>query len=266
MISSYHLYLTGTKASLRSQTGLSQRIKEVAHWQWDGNDPSSLELVPDIAGRFGTGLHVYVGSALSQFIALELPNGLLNIEEQRVAAKAQMQSQLGLNVGEWDFAISLQHGSNTVIVCAVRRNLLERVRELARGLRLRLVSFRPYIVGVWDSVQTHQRSNSVSSFVLLALEDDAFTVFVAEDYGIIAMNSMQHTRETGLVDREIKRLGYTLPIETLNKICIAIPGGGVGLAAGHLNNLVSNSEFLARPIYADFRDLLFSTNPEEGDL
>ncbi len=258
MTEAIHLYIGGKQVIARRQSGYPwrRRTEPLGAWDWDAAAPSSLTFDQlALPTKRRVNLHVYVGSALSRFMALALPAGLRDLGEQRAAAQAQMQQQLGLNPADWNFTLDPQRPPAKSVVCAVRRNVIERIEALSTQHGLRLMSLQPYVAGVWNAFQ--ERKNAPES-ALIAIEEDAFTVFVASAGALESMSTLYHRRESGLVEREIKRLGMSAGgVE--QEIGVALSNGLAGMAQTNPDRILLKAAYLKEAIYADFRDLLFAS-------
>lgn len=269
MIDSYHLYLSASEAMLRRQSGMPwrRRVEQLGAWRWDASRPASLMLERFAPrGRLRAPLHVYVGSALSKFMAFDLPVGLRSPQEQRAAAQAQMQHQLGLNAADWELALDAGTGVGKSVACAVPRQVSARVAMLASEHRLRLVSLRPYVTAVWNMVraQNSRATDGGAPSALLALEGDAFSILMERSGQMVAVSAMRHGREAGLVEREIKRLGYALGADGQSRIQLALSAQLDGIAPAHAGKIVRNPAGAPACLYIDFRDLLLPGVAVEG--
>lgn len=204
-------------------------------------------------------LHIYIGSALSKFMAVSLPPSLKNEKEQQLAAQAQMVNQLGLNPSEWQFSMDLVRQPDKSVVCAIRRNVIERIRMLADENDLRLVSLKPYVVGVWNAMDAYRQGASESRSALMAVESDAFTLLVNRFGKVESASTLLHHCEGGLIDREIRRLGFSLDAGEEQSIHLAVTDELLNLAQANTGKILSKNAFLKNEIYADFRDLLFAS-------
>jgi hypothetical protein len=266
MNESLHLYLNATEVHLRRVGGppWRRKVEELNASAWDMADPGSLKLdgLPP-AGAWRRPLHVYAGSALGKFMAIDLPQGLRDESEARAAAQAQMQHQLGLQAADWHFTLDRAVAPAKSIVCAVRRNAMERLQSLAQENGLRLVSLKPFVAGVWNAVQRKAAGDGVAQSALVAIEDDAFTVLVEASGKLVSMSTLSHRRESDLVDREIRRLGYSFGTETHGAIRIALPRHLSALAQAVPEKVVLREDYMEQGLYANFRDLLFASSPGE---
>lgn len=270
MNESLHLYLNGTQALLRRQSGWPWRrgVAPVAAFAWDAQHPASLVF----AGLPGLGktppgrislprtLHVYAGSALCRFMAVDLPPGLRDEAEARAAAQGQMQHQLGLQPGDWEFSLDRAAGAGKSVACAARRVVVERVRALAQEHGLRLVSFRPFIAGVWNAL--HEKRAAAPDAALLAVEHDAFTTFIERAGKLDAVGSLAHQRPDDLAERELRRLSYSFGGDAQETIRLLLPEALRTQATAHAGKMPRRADYLHAGLYADFRDLLFQ--PDEG--
>jgi hypothetical protein len=159
---------------------------------------------------------------------------------------------------DWNFTLDPLAPPAKSVVCAVRRNVVERLEALTAESGLRLVSLTPYVVGVWNAFQ--ERKNEPES-ALIAIEEDAFTVFVGSGGALESINTLSHRRESGLVEREIKRLGISSS-GVRQGIGVALPGSLAGMAQTNPDSILVKTAYLKQDIYADFRDLLFAPETE----
>lgn len=263
MNESLHLYLNATEANLRRRSGppWRRKIEQLAVSVWDMDDPASLkpEGLPS-ARTWRRPLHVYIGSALSKFMAIDLPQGLRDESEVRAAAQAQMQHQLGLQATDWHFTLDRNATPGKSIVCAIRRDAIERLHLLSQENGLRLVSLKPFVAGVWNAVQSKRKGDASEGLALVAIENDAFTVFVEAAGALVSMNTLSHRCESDLVDREIRRLGYSAGAHALDAIRVALPPHLSALAQAASDRLIRHGDYLEHALYADFRDLLFGSS------
>lgn len=262
MIDAYHVYLSASVVLVRRQTGFWRwrRIEELARWQWDAGVPASLDFgaLPLRARRHAT-LSVYAGSALGKFMALDLPAGLSGEHEERAAAQAQMQHQLGLNPAQWEFTLDRVPAPGKSVACALRADVVARVRQLARERGLRLLSIRPFVAGVWNAVQRRRTPAAAASgaSALMAVESDAYTIVIENDGVLESMSALSHRREADVVNRELRRMAYAPGADAQRQIRLAVSGDSVGLALAHADKIVARGDYLRHALYADFRDLLF---------
>ncbi len=260
MIESFHLYITGKEAYLRRQTGLPwrRRVEVVDQWHWDPAVPASLlRASMGVKKWYRPRLHVYVGSALCKFMAVALPLELHAIDELRAAGQAKMQHQLGLNAADWVFTLDSASPGGKAIVCAARRNVMDRVHELTAKTGLRLWSLKPYVVGIWNVAQKKVRAATPSATALIAIEEDAFTVWMTRAGILDAMNTLGHAREPELVSREMKRLAFILGDDANENIGLALAPSLSSMMPPNAGKLLLRSAYVKENRYADFRDLLF---------
>jgi hypothetical protein len=255
MTDSYHLYLTGTQVFARHETGLlRRRIEPLATWNWDAAEPSSLTFEP--LGRSSArraNLHVYTGSALSKFTTMDLPAGLRDMDERRAAAQAHLHQQLGLHAAEWTCTLDPAAPSGKAVICALRRGVIERLRELSGANVLRLVSLRPYVAGVWNAFAR----NCLAQSALMAIEHDAFTLLVARGGVVESISGLSHRRENDLLEREIKRMAFSTGASAQEHLRLALPDTLLPMAHAHAEKIILKADYLSKAMYPDFRDLLF---------
>lgn len=268
MIDAYHIYLNGSEVLLRRQTGWWRwrRVEEVARWQWDAAVPVSLNFdALQLRKRRYATLAVHVGSALGKFMMIELPVGLQGEDEERAAAQAQMQHQLGLLPGQWEFTLDHQPQRGKLVACAVRADIGARLRQLARDRGLRLLSLRPYVAGVWNAMQLRPASPVTASDAdraVMMVENDAFTIVIEREGKMDAISAMAHRREADLINREIRRMAYSLGEDGQRHIRLAVTSEIQPLAQLHGEKVLRRDDYLHAAVYADFRDLLFQLPPQ----
>jgi len=267
MIDSYHLYLTSSKALLRKESGLpwKRKIELVGESGWNASQPSSLALHGATGGkRLRPTLCLYVGSALCKFMVLDLPPTLRNDRERRVAALAQMQHQLGLEAGAWEVSLDALEVGGKFLACAIPRALAERLRTLSKESGLRLVSVRPYFAAVWNAQVASLVANEAQTQALLAIESDAFTSLVAKDGKVVAISAMPHHSETGLVEREIKRLTFSMGAQAVASLRVVFAKEVQELSQAYADKRVCTGSDVSGLPYADFRELLSHDHTGQG--
>jgi hypothetical protein len=263
MIDAYHIYINASEVMLRRQTGWGRwrRIEELARWQWESATPASLNFAAlELRKRRYATLAVHVGSALGKFMMLQLPPGLQGEQEERTAAEAQMQHQLGLNPGQWEFTLDHLPARGKVVACALRADIGARLRQLANEHSLRLLSVRPYVAGVWNAVQLWRGPTAPASdggSAVMMVERDAFTIVIEKNGAMEAMSAMTHRRESEMINREMRRMAYSLGEDAQGQIRLAIVGELLPLAQLHAEKMLQLDDYLQPVLYADFRDLLF---------
>jgi hypothetical protein len=265
MIDSYHLYLNETRVLLRRQSGFPwrRRVHALGEWRWDAERPSSLNLEGlQLKKRGRVDLHVYVGSGLCKFMTIILPPGLNGAEEQRAAGQAQLQHKLGLDPADWQCAVDVLAPPNKSVLCAVRHTLLERIQALSDALGFRLVSFKPFIAGIWNATHGRRSPAAEEESVLLMVENDAFTVLVDTNGVVESLSALSHSGEPDLIDREIRRVSYALGGGAEERIRLAVSPDLLELARAHPERLVHKGAAGTQILYADFRDLLLGTMAE----
>ncbi|NHQ90515.1 hypothetical protein [Janthinobacterium lividum] len=265
MIDAYHIYLNGSEAMLRRQTGWGRwrRVEEMARWQWEAGMPASLNFgALELRQRRYATLAVHLGSALGKFMILELPAGLQSEQEEHAAAEAQMQHQLGLNPGQWEFTLGPLPGRKKVVACALRADIGARLRQLASEHGLRLLSMRPYVAGVWNAMQLRRGPSAPAlpdDRAVIMIERDAFTIVIEKDGAMAAMSAMTHRREPDMINREIRRMAYSLGEDAQQHIRLAVASELLPLAQLHTEKVLEQHDYLQPVLYADFRDLLFQS-------
>ena len=263
MIDAYHVYLNASEVLVRRQTGWGRwrRIEELGRWPWDAAVPASLHFdALVLRPRRHATLCVYAGSALGKFMVIELPAGLHGAMEERAVAQAQMQLQLGLQPGLWDYALDRVPGAGKAVACALRADIGLRLRQLAGQRGMRLLSLRPYAACAWNAMQSPlapAEAAGLEAGVLMLVEQDAFTIFTQNDGVIDAVSALAHRREADLVNREVRRLAYALGDDAQRRIRLALTADLAPLAHLHADKIVQRDDYLDSPLYADFRDLLF---------
>ena len=230
-------------------------------WEWDAATPSSLNFdrIKAVKERRSR-LYVYAGSALIKLLTIKLPANLQEGREQKLAAQAHMQDQLGLNPEEWELAIDLARLPVASTVCAIRRSFMNRVRELSTQNNLRLVSLKPFVAGVWNAFQNKQMPVSGTRSALIMIERDAFTTVVDQSGTVELITTLLHMQEGDLVERELRRLAFSGNEIASSNIRLAIPNDLLDLANNHWDKALRQSDYLQPAKYADFRDLLFLHN------
>lgn len=265
MIDSYHLYVSEERVLLRRQSGFLwwRRVQAHGEWRWDPSTPYSLDLANlQLKKRGRADLHVYVGSSLCKFMTIRLPMGLKGAEEQCAAGQAQLHHQLGLDPAEWQCAIDVLAPPHKSVLCAVRHTLLEGIRKLSDKHGFRLVSFKPFIAGIWNAAQEIRHSGTAEESVLLMVENDAFTVLVDRKGVVDSLSALSHNREPDLIDREIQRVSYSLGGGAEERIRLAVSPDLLDLARAYPARLLQSGAAGRKTLYADFRDLAFGTVAE----
>jgi len=257
MINQLHVYLTGDRILLRRQTGWLWRreMEPLEPLRWNADDPATLTLPPTTRAFPRASLHVYLGAALCQLMTLKIPASGLGRGEAQVIALATLQHELGLPPGEWDCALDDAYPAGKSPACAMRRSLLDRLRAAATQGGYQLVSVRPLAACLWNIAREQPGWHDAASKALLSIEDDAFSVLVEHAGVLSSVLTLPHNGEPGLVERELRRIGYSvegdMPVnarlalcnDRLNLLCrpqqrlSLTPGGGA--------------------LFADFRDLFF---------
>ncbi|MBJ7308991.1 hypothetical protein ACFOLJ_06355 [Rugamonas sp. CCM 8940] len=256
-----HLYLTGSKGYVRRHAGWGWRRRTELLGQFDWHAGAPLDLAPWLGRHWRTSLHVHLGSALCRLMALEIPAGAKDAAEAQAIASASLQHEFGLGAAQWLCTVERAPAGQKSAVCAMRRELLERLRAAAPGPQLRLVSVKPLLAGVWSALPRRGGADASPS-ALLAVEEDAFTVVVTQAGKLLAMHALPHRGEADLVERELRRLGHSYGMAMETRVGLALARGQQGLLGEHHRLLLSGREHLRRRHYADFRDVLFAG--EEG--
>lgn len=266
MIETFGLYLTGHEAYLRRTTEYFGRgpIDDVGQWEWNFSEPPSLNLdvVAQLPGSKRRSLHVYLGSALCNFVVGELPDSVRDRESSAVAS-AQMAHGLGLTHSEWEFTSQTAGGGRKTFTCALRKNAAERIRFLAAAHRLKLVSMKPFVANLWNECTRIDSLGDESNLALVAIENDTFTTLIAKHGFIQSINRFFHRRESDVVTREVNRLQLSYGMD--QKIGVALPAT-LRPCVDHQQEYViqgNGSQILQRRL--DFVDLMFK-NEEGGTL
>ncbi len=256
------MYVTGTDILVRRERGLWRRsVAPIEQGKWNGTDlkTASIELPQPQRARQRRNLHVYLGSALCQFMVTTLPQGLRNEHERLAAAKAQMMHRLGLNVEEWQFTLDDSAQAQGRIACSVRQALMAQLRSLSEAYKLTLVSVRPFASVVWNTLQMKASSTACSS--LLVVEEDALTLFASASGTLESISTLMHGREIGLIDREVRRLALAVGAEE-RPVHLVLPAHLDSMAPAFASQALRGSDYLKNECYADFRDLLFRSTAE----
>ncbi|MBC3873831.1 hypothetical protein [Undibacterium flavidum] len=264
MTNAIHVYVNATQISVRRQSGYwwNEKVESIGAWNWNSLVPSSLSFEPLHRRKNSREyLHVYLGSALCKFTTVDLPKGLNDIGEQQLAARAYMQNQLGLKASEWQFTIDFT-SSDKVVVCAIRRVLIEKIQELSNESGFHLASIKPFVVGVWNTFQKNLDVSDANRTALVAIENDAFTVFVTRLGVLESMNAITHECDVLLVERESRRLSFSFTDAEQNNIYFAVPEKIIGTPQIHVDRILRKDKYLNKSSYIDFRDLVFSTAAE----
>ncbi|PHV04666.1 hypothetical protein CSQ96_24560 [Janthinobacterium sp. BJB412] len=257
-----HLYLTESRGYVRRHAGWGWRRRTESLGQFDWHAGAPLELAPWLGRHWRTSLHVHLGAALCRLVALEIPAGAKDAAEAQAVASASLQHEFGLASAEWLCTLERAPAGEKSAVCAIRRDLLERLRTAAAAApRSRLVSVKPLLAGVWAALPQRSEAEAAPS-ALLAVEEDAFTVVVTQAGKLLAMHSLPHRGEADLVERQVRRLGQSYGTAMEARIHLALAQGRQGLLGDHHRLLLSGREHLRRQYYPDFRDVLFAG--EEG--
>lgn len=266
MIDSYHLYISETRLLLRRESGFLWWRSVHAHgeWRWDAAMPSSLNLENVVLKKkLRSKLHVYVGSGLCKFMMVGLPPGLKNVEEERAAAQAQVHHQLGLVASEWRCAVDVVVAPNKSVVCAVRSSLLERIQNLSDEYGFRLVSFKPFVAGIWNAALEMRLPQASGESVLMVVENNAFTILVDRTGVVESISALSHNSEPDLVEREIRRVGLSLGSGAAASVRLAVSPEVRDLVQAHAPRVLQKGATGAPTLYADFRDLFFDPAVEE---
>jgi len=268
MIDSFHIYLNGTHAMVRRQSGLGWRkkIESVGEFEWNANDPSTLAIdTPTRCSKWlrrWSTMSFYVGSACCKFMAMDLPPEVKDEHELRAIAAAQVQYQLGLSVSDWCITLDITQPPGKSVACAIRRDLIDQIKQLVAKKKFRLISCQAYISSIWNEFE--EQSNDNQPLALFALESDALTVVTAQGNNITLINTFLHGRSTTLIERELKRLRVALNTEAGQHIYIAQsvkPSDNVFL---HGVIGVQPRVSTSLQLQANFSDLLILPNAESA--
>jgi hypothetical protein len=264
MIDAYHVYLNASEVLVRRQSGWWRWrcVEDLVRWQWDAAVPASLDFNSlNLRKRRLATLTVHFGSALAKFMTLELPDGLRGEQEERAAVQAQMQHQLGLNPGQWEYTLDHLKDRRRVVACALRADIGARLRLLSHERGMRLQSIRPLVAGVWNAWTRRsplRAETSNGAKVLMMVERDAFTIVVEKNGSVGAASSMVHRREDDLINREVRRMA-SLGEDAQRHIRLAVAADLLPLARLHAEKVLQQEEYLQQSAYPDFRDLLFQS-------
>lgn len=245
----------------RHRTGLAwrRRVENLGQWDWQMSNPATLRLNwPSQTGRLPSHLHVLLGSALCQFMPVQLPQGLRNQAEQLAFVRAQMQQQSGINGAQWVLTFDHPSATNLTIACAVPHAILLRLQTLAKEHGVKLVSLKPLVSAIWNTVAP----SSQKPMALAAVEDDAFTVLVAPHGQLLAINAMPHRAESDLMAREIQRISFTHGPIMAQHLRLAISEKCRHLAHGHQDRLLLKRDYLRQPCDTTFQDLFLVNKVE----
>ncbi len=269
MNESLHLYINGSQALLRRQSGWPWRrnVEHISEFEWDVEQPITLRLtgLNETERRLlepKRALHVYLGSALCRFMAIDLPLGLRDNVEALAAAKGLMLQKLGLQSGDWEFSLDRVVGNGKSVVCAARRSVIDRAKALAHEQGLQLASLRPFISAIWNALEEKTIGSGRTTGVL-AVEYDAFTVFIERSGSLDSLSSLSHQRPDDLIEREIRRLSYAFDGDEQETVHLLLPAHLLAQGIGHSDKIARRTHFLRSGLYSDFRDLLFLQR--EGD-
>lgn len=256
---SYHVYLTGSAVHARRRISLfRRRIDAAGMWPWQAAMPASLDLRRlNPNNESPITLHVHVGAALSKLMTLALPQDLHREEEVQRVAQAQMRDQLGLQPMEWEIAVDAPT-AGMAVACAVRRNVMQAIRDAANGAGLKLRSVRPYAATIWNAVQEKSRTGQPMS-ALVVVESDAYSLLVEKDGKLVSASAMPHLGRFDLIERDLQRLALTHAEITAESILVAAGDEGAAALRHGAHRRVRRTEFLNQDSYPDFRDLLFAT-------
>lgn len=263
MTDTFHLYLNGRRALCRRQSGLPWKrlLVELPEWSWNSQDPASLAFsLPDADKRRRAPLHVYLGSALCKFMIVEIAEGVVDVRERGLIAEARMRRHLGLDPEEWRCTVDVGKKLGKAIVCAIHSDLMARIEALATLHGLKLVSLRPYASGLWNMLSGSAHNMSDTHTGLLAVEDDAFTVFLAQSGALISMNALMHNGEPDLVERELKRIGLSAGPQMREGIRLALSNEFARKTMFDRERMLDRQSNQAGILACDFRDLLLEKN------
>jgi hypothetical protein len=263
MIESYHLYLTASEVFFRRESGLLwwKKIEHLGQGKWSATSSIS-QIFNDLKldNKYRKNLHVYVGSSLCKFMVVDLPPNLHKEQEQQLMLQAHMQHQLGLNGSEWNFTFDRVRQPQKAIVCAVRRNIMAQLDNFTLEKKLKLVSLKPYVAGIWNVFQQAQKHQE--KLALIAVESDAFSVMISQSGILESMSTLSHNKEHNLVEREIKRLNVSLGGDDRQEIYLALNTGLSNITHSNGGKVLFADEYLKKTLYADFRELSFCANAE----
>lgn len=263
MIESFHLYLNGRQARFRRQSGFpwQRKLVELPLLEWSAQDMASLDFnALDIGKRRRAApLHVCLGSALCKFMLVDMPSDAVDEHEQSLIAEARMRQHFGLHLGEWIYKAYVGKVRTQAVVCAVRADLVAHIRSQAGMHGLKLVSLQPYAAILWNLLVEQFGGQDVQQAGLLAVEDDAFTLFLAKSDVVTSLNALIHNREVDLVERELRRVGLSAGMEMRDAVRLAVSNEFAGAAVFDRNRLLVRTEDRSNMLEHDFRDLLIGT-------
>lgn len=264
MIRSLHVYLTAKQVRLRWKSRLPWQtaLHDLPPQRWNADDLASLMLdLPSTTGKWRNGLNVHLGSALCRFMIVDVPPSVTAPEERLAIARAQLTHRMGLDVSQWEVTLNTAGQGTSMLACAMRSNLSNRLRQMADANSLRLDSVKPFVASVWNSIDAKFDDTKDVPTALLAVEEDAFTVFQARGGHCSSVHTMTHSGEPDLVEREMKRLGLVWGGGVLDGMRLAVLSGSNFSTRADVVP-VRHADFLAQARYPDFRELLFQS--EEG--
>jgi hypothetical protein len=210
MNESYHLYLTGSRARLRRVSGWPWRryVAETGDWAWDA--ASGLACPEELPqSRFRQPLYVLAGSAFCRFLVVDLPASVRNAAEARIVGQSQMEAELGMEPGEWRYAVCARQDGQQAVACAVRETLYRQVEQFAQARNLRLASLRPLFETVWNE----GLQKNAPDRTLIFIEDDAYAVSCMEAGRITSIGSFVHGGDREGARRAVRRqlIGSEVP-------------------------------------------------------
>lgn len=258
MIDDWLAYITGSTVKIRRRSGFfwKRTITDIGESGWNNKDPSSLTFGQiKKTGSWST-LSIYLGSALCKIMAVDLPSGVTDLNEQHAVAQAQMHRQLSIDPTDWVCTVDAILAPNKSVACAIRRDIFDRLNTVAAEKKLRLISVRPYITGIWNTFQ--KKYAGLPHSALLVIEKDALTVICTASGFIVAINTLGYRGEPAVIEREVRRLGMSLGSDSGQTVYLALAEKNQTYSGVGAGQLLNRADFLKPLRYADFRDLLFS--------
>ena len=119
---------------------------------------------------------------------------------------------------------------------------------------------KPYVANIWNVFQRIESKNNASNKALIAVEDDAFTLFVQRSDIFESINTITHRCELNLLDRELRRVAFSFGAIEQQNIFLALSDKSAGMAKGHNGNILQKKVYLNETYYVDFCDLLFCSD------
>ncbi|AVR96629.1 hypothetical protein [Pseudoduganella armeniaca] len=257
MNESLHMYVTGSTVQLRRVAGppWRRRLDDIGAKPWRPAEPASLGLqLAPAARRFKRDLHVHVGAALCRLGVFELPAGVRGTGEAEAVGCARLRHELGLDTAQWRLRAQVIPRRGIAVAAAMATQAVDAVAAFAATHDLRVVTLRPFAMGLWNCVQARQASGAARTFV--AVEPDALTVLRWSEGTLREAYSMQHAGDAGLLQREARRLA--LQGDSRDTLALLAHRDGAWDLSGLDGVLLPARGYLQRSRYADFRELMFA--------